>query len=120
MIKISLLHIESFAFHGVHEDETKNGNHFYTDVTVWYNKDDARYSDKLEDAFNYQLIYDAVNQEMQQNSKLLEHVAERIAQHLLQKEKLIEKVYVAVSKANPPISGKADFSRVEIEAFKDS
>ena len=115
MIKVSLLQVESFAYHGVHPEEQKNGNTFFTDVTVWYNKNDARFSDRLEDAFNYQLIYDVVEQEMKISSKLLEHVAQRIGERLLEKEILIKKVKVAVSKSNPPISGKAAFSRVKIK-----
>lgn len=115
MVKICLLQIESFAHHGVLPEENEKGNIFFTDVTIWYKNDAARYSDKLEDAFNYQWIYDIVNQEMKITSKLLEHVAQRIGERLLKKELLIKKVQVAVSKTNPPISGKAAFSRVEVK-----
>lgn len=115
MVKVSLLQIESFAHHGVLLEENEKGNTFFTDVTIWYQKDAARYSDRLEDAFNYQLIYDVVDEEMKITSKLLEHVAQRIGERLLKKEFLIKKVKVAISKSNPPISGKAAFSRVEIK-----
>jgi 7,8-dihydroneopterin aldolase/epimerase/oxygenase len=115
MTKISLIHIETFAHHGVFKEELINGNHFLTSVTVWHKSKKAQETDLLADAFNYQLIYDAVDEEMKIASKLLENVAWRIAQNIALKDKFIKKIKVSVAKKNPPISGKAEFSKVEIK-----
>jgi dihydroneopterin aldolase len=115
MIKISLIDIETFAHHGVFEDEQKNGNTFCTSVTVWYSLEKSKKTDDLNDAFNYQLIFDAVNDEMQTPSKLLENVAWRVAQNLSKKDKNIQKIKVSIAKQKPPISGVAAFSKVSLK-----
>jgi 7,8-dihydroneopterin aldolase/epimerase/oxygenase len=115
MIKVSLLDIETYAHHGVFDEEQINGNQFFTCVTVWHSGKSAQQSDKLSDAFDYQIIYDAVEEEMKVASKLLEHLAWRIAKNLSLKDKKIKKIKVSVAKKNPPISGKAAFSKITIK-----
>lgn len=115
MIKISLIDIESFAHHGVFEEELKKGNTFITSVSVWHSVEKSNKTDNLNDAFNYQLIFDTVEEEMKKPSKLLENVAWRIAKNLSKKDNNIQKIKVSISKKNPPILGNVAFSMVTIK-----
>lgn len=115
MIKIGLSNIETHGHHGVFKEEQEKGNLFYTDVDVWFDSTQSVKTDKLEDTFDYQIIYDVVKTEMAKPSKLLEHLAGRIVQALAKTDKRIKKVQVKIAKSNPPIDGKAEKSIVELK-----
>ena len=115
MIKIGLSNIETHGYHGVFKEEQEKGNLFYTDVDVWFDSTQSVKTDKLEDTFDYQIIYDVVKAEMAKPSKLLEHLAGRIVHALAKTDKRIKKVQVKIAKSNPPIDGKAEKSIVELK-----
>jgi len=115
MIKIGLSNIETKGNHGVFKEEQEKGNLFYTDVDVWFKSNKSVKTDELEDTFDYQIIYDVVNEEMKTPCKLLEHLAGKIVKSLAKKDKRLKKIRVQISKANPPISGKAKSSSVELK-----
>lgn len=115
MIKIGLANIETFGYHGVFKEEQEKGTSFLTDVDIWFKSKRSVQSDKLEDTFDYQIIYDVVMTEMETPSHLIEHLAGRILNGLASKDKRIKKIRVKVAKSNPPIAGKAAFSVVEIK-----
>ena len=115
MIKIGLSNIETYGYHGVFKEEQEKGNLFYTDVDVWFDSTQSVKTDKLEDTFDYQIIYDVVKTEMAKPSKLLEHLAGRIVHALAKTDKRIKKVQVKIAKSNPPITGKAAQSVVALK-----
>jgi dihydroneopterin aldolase len=82
------------------------GNGFLVDVTLETDCDRAASSDNLEDALNYQAVYDLVKKEMQVKSHLLEHLAKRILDSLYAGFPSIQKAKVKVSKLNPPMGGQ--------------
>lgn len=69
-------------------------------------------TDILEDTADYVLINQIVEEEMKVPSKLLEHVARRIADRILHEIRMVEQGKVKVSKINPPING--DVSSVSV------
>ena len=89
MIKIGLSNIETHGHHGVFKEEQEKGNLFFTDVDVWFKSTKSVKSDDLEDTFDYQIIYDVVNEEMKTPCKLLEHLAGKIVKTLAKKDKRI-------------------------------
>lgn len=115
MIKIGLSNIETYGYHGVFKEEQEKGNLFFTDVDVWFDSSQSVETDKLEDTFDYQIIYDVVSAEMANPSKLLEHLAGRIIDTLGKTDKRIKKVQVKIAKTNPPITGKAAQSVVALK-----
>ena len=115
MIKIGLSNIETHGHHGVFKEEQEKGNLFFTDVDVWFKSTKSVKTDDLEDTFNYQIIYDVVNGEMEKPSKLLEHLAGRIIRSLAKADKRIKKISVTIAKSNPPITGKATSSVVALK-----
>jgi len=117
---ITLHDMEFFAHHGCFEEEQTTGAYFSVDVSIDTNMDKPAKSDNLDDAVNYQHMYNLVRQEMQVSSKLLEHVAERILQTLHKQLKNIDAATVTIRKLNPPLGGKVGHSAVTMNRQFDA
>ncbi|MDR3189302.1 MAG: dihydroneopterin aldolase, partial [Prevotellaceae bacterium] len=104
---VSLEGMEFFARHGCFSEERTIGNRFLVDVHLELNTSRAAATDSLDDTVNYQTAYQLVEREMLAPSKLLEHVAGRIADSLLRSFNSVDKVTVKVAKLNPPLGGGA-------------
>ena len=85
------------------------------DFKCRYHIADASVTDNLSDTLDYGLIHKIVAEEMEQPSNLLEHVAGRIARRLEAEHPDIPWFAVTVSKQNPPVQGRAEWSRVTVE-----
>ena len=105
MDEIVLEDIKVYAFHGCMKEETKIGSDYIINLNVKADLQDAAISDKLMDTIDYVDLLKIVNEEMAINSRLLEHVAERIVSRVLRTMKMVNNVQVKVSKQNPPING---------------
>ena len=57
---IELLAIELFGFHGVLDDERRDGQRFLVDVELEYADESAAASDRIEDAVDYRDVVAAV------------------------------------------------------------
>lgn len=108
MWTIRLKRMEFFAYHGCSDAEQDLGNRFEVDVQLKGDFSAAAESDKLSDALDYQQAYKVVKEEMQQPSRLLEHVCGRIATGLYAKLPDLQGVEIRVSKKNPPMGGLMD------------
>ena len=111
---IELREMEFYAYHGCFEEEQLIGNKFTVNLQVWTDIDRAAASDNIDDAVDYQRLYMAVKEEMEQKSRLLENVASRIADRVKSEFSQIEKVEVLVAKLNPPLGGKVASSCVSV------
>ena len=105
MDEIVLENIKIYAFHGCMKEETRIGSDYIINLNVKADLKDAAISDQLKDTVNYVDLLKIVNEEMAINSKLLEHVAERIVSRILLTMKMVNNVQVKVAKQNPPING---------------
>lgn len=117
MERIGTMELEGMefrAFHGCLERERTAGNLFIVDFKGDIDMSAASGSDKLEDAVNYALIYDAVAEEMAKPSDLLEHVAGRIVCSLEKKFPEFISFSVRVSKQRPPVDGVMQWSRITL------
>ena len=105
---IELEGMRFYAWHGYYESERIIGNEFLVDVTIETDCSLAAKSDKLEDALNYQAVFDLVKKEMQVISHLLEHVANRILDTLFMEFPKVQGIKVKISKLNPPMGGQVE------------
>ncbi len=103
---IELENMEFYSYHGCFKEEQVVGNHFTIDLSIKTDTSKAQISDNLQDTVNYQKVYSLVKREMENKSKLLEHVAERILSSLLIEFESVESATIKVSKLNPPMGGK--------------
>ena len=104
-----------YAFHGCFEEERAIGTHFRVDAWIETDTEKAQHSDKLDDTVNYLSVYQSIKKEMEQPSKLLEHVAERMASTILNLYPTVEKVRIKVSKLNPPLGGHLGAVSISID-----
>tara|TARA_B100001057_G_scaffold6794_1_gene6188 strand:+ start:1885 stop:2241 length:357 start_codon:yes stop_codon:yes gene_type:complete len=105
MDEIVLEDIKIYAFHGCMKEETSIGSDYIINLNVKADLRDAAVSDQIKDTVNYVDLLKIVNEEMAINSKLLEHVAERIVSRILRTMRMVNNVQVKVAKQNPPING---------------
>lgn len=113
--RVELVDMEFFANHGCFEEERIIGNKFIVNCWVDYDCSKAAGSDNIEDALNYQHLYDIVKREMALPSNLLESVAGRIIDALERSFPYVEQAQITIDKINPPLGGKVGASRVTLK-----
>jgi len=114
MGRVALEGLEFHAFHGVYPHERESGNWFEVDIAVETDFATAAQHDDLVGTVNYETLFKIVKDEMDQPSKLLETVAEKIAKDVLQKFPEAQSVELRVSKLNPPIGGKCKKATISL------
>ena len=107
--------IQLHAYHGVMPQEQLTGNDYLVSVSAQYPIDKAITTDDVQHTLNYAMVYDIVKEEMDISSKLVEHVAGRIAQHLMKQFADISAVKVRITKLNPPMGAQCAGAGVEVE-----
>lgn len=110
--------IQLHAYHGVMPQEQLTGNDYLVSVSAQYPIDKAITTDEVQHTLNYAMVYDIVKEEMGISSKLVEHVAGRIAQHLMKQFADISAVRVRVTKLNPPMGAQCAGAGVEVEMIR--
>lgn len=115
MDKIYLNKLAFYGYHGVFSEETILGQRFLIDLVVETDLKKSGETDNLEDSINYGEIYHVCKEVVEGKPyKLIEAVAERIAQELLHQFEAIVQVTVKVIKPDPPIPGHYESVAVEI------
>ena len=110
---IKVENIRVFAYHGCLKEETKIGSDYRVDLQVEANLQTSAKSDDLRDTVDYVFLNKVIKEEMEKPSHLLETVAKRILNRVLNEDQLVKKATVWVSKLNPPIGG--DVEKVTIK-----
>jgi dihydroneopterin aldolase len=118
MPAIKISGIKLYAYHGCLEEEANIGCHYIVDVAIEADITEAAAKDDLNKTVDYVVVYDVVKKEMAVRSKLIEHVAKRIADALLKKVSRIKNVDVTVKKLNPPINGEIEYASITFTAQK--
>lgn len=105
MGRIDLKNIRVYAYHGCLKEETAIGSDYLVQLSVEAELSKASISDDLTDTVDYVDLNAIVKEEMAIPSKLLEVVAKRIVDRVLNEHPLVAKISVEVEKLNPPIGG---------------
>lgn len=109
-----------YAYHGVLSEEQSVGGKFEADVDIYTSFRDAAEKDSLKQTVNYDKAYKFMYQlALEQKYHLIETLAIRIADGLLNKFPQIEKVAVRIRKNNPPLGGVVDCVEVEVVKSRD-
>lgn len=117
--KIYLRNVRFHAFHGVLPQEGIVGNDYLVNLVLDYDFSSAMKTDDLQGTLNYAEIYQKVREEMAVPSKLLEHVAGRIAHRLFSDFPEIQKLQLSITKVNPPMGADSDGAGVEVVLTND-
>lgn len=104
-----------YAYHGVLSDEQSLGGKFEVDVDLYVDLARGARTDDLQRTVNYERVYDAIKQlVLGKKYRLIEALAETIADGLLSQFKMVHKVIVRVRKPSAPVKGVIDYVEVEI------
>ena len=112
---ITVSGIKLYAYHGCMKEEAKIGSDYEVDVVLEADLSEAAMTDDLTQTIDYVAVNKIVAEEMAIRSKLLEYVAKRIIDKLVDNHPEIVSIEVSVAKLNPPIDGNVD--RVVVTEF---
>jgi 7,8-dihydroneopterin aldolase/epimerase/oxygenase len=116
--RVALEGLEFHAFHGVYPHERESGNWFEVDIAVETDFSEAAQSDELAGTVNYETLFRMVKEEMEKPSRLLETVAEKIVDDVLNALPSVKSVELKISKLNPPIGGKCKKATVSLSKVR--
>ncbi|MFB6098811.1 MAG: dihydroneopterin aldolase [Salinibacter sp.] len=106
---VRLVNAVFYGHHGVMQEEHRVGGRYEVDVSVGIDFEDAALHDDLTRTVNYEKIYEFVRTLVTENNfYLIEKLAYRIAQKVLDTYPDVEGVEVTVRKPNPPVGGPCD------------
>lgn len=109
--------LEVFAHHGVHPEETENGQTFYVNAVLRLDAQPGGHSDSLNDTVNYGAVCRFINDWMKENTcLLLEAVAERMAEAILLEYKIAAGVELEIRKPHAPI--RLPFGCVAVKVYR--
>jgi dihydroneopterin aldolase len=115
--RIFLRGVQVHAHHGVFEEEKRLGQRFIVDVDFWVDAGGYARADDPAQAVSYADVHRTVVEIAGgAGLNLIEAVAERIAQALLERFAAIEQVRVELHKPSAPIAGI--FSDVGVEIIR--
>jgi dihydroneopterin aldolase len=90
------------------------GNDYSIDVTLGMDLQAAMRSDDLNDTVNYAAVTWLVQEEMRQNSNLLEHVAGRILNRIHATWPQVQSAEIRIAKIAPPIEADVEQCAIRI------
>ncbi len=115
---IRIKNAQFYAYHGAMQEEQNIGGKFEVDVDIETDFTEAVINDELHLTINYHKVYEYINKIVhRENFYLIETLAERIAQGLMESFELILKLSVRVRKRSVPVGGMLDY--VEAEVVKE-
>jgi len=111
---IKIKNIRIYAYHGCLIEEGKIGSDYRIDLNVKADLSKSAKTDNLADTVDYVHLNKIVKTEMAIRSKLLEEVAKRILDKILDEIPIVQEATVAISKLNPPIGGNVAMVTIEM------
>lgn len=116
MDRIKITGLKVFAHHGVFPEETKNGQDFFVNVTLFLDCRSAGMSDDLTKSVHYGEVSQFITDFLQEHTyQLIETAAEQTVKALLFAFPLIEKIEFELCKPHAPIGLPFENVSVTIE-----
>ena len=113
---IELTGMEFYGYHGCLEEEREKGQSFFVDLVMRLDLSEAGRTDDLEKTVNYASVFACVREIVEgEPRRLIEAVAESVAEQLLRDFPLLSGLRVTVHKPSAPIAGKFRDVAVSIE-----
>ena len=115
MDQIKIENLKVFAYHGVYESEREKGQNFFINATLYRDLKDAATEDDVELTTDYAAVCQTIKDEVTLKTyDLIETVAERVAQAILENFTKIEAVDIEVKKPQAPVPMEFDSISVKI------
>lgn len=110
---IHLKGLKIFAYHGVLPQENKIGAEYTINLRLKTDFRQAAETDRLDGTVNYAEVFQTIKEEMGIASKLLEHVACRIARRILNDFPSVTEIRIELYKQNPPMGADCRLTGIE-------
>ena len=111
---IQLRGLRFHAYHGVAAQERLVGNDYEVDLRLRVDVERAMRTDDVADTVNYAEVFETVREQMATPSDLVEHVAGRMAQAVLDRWPQVTSVDIILTKRNPPMGADCQGAGVEL------
>ncbi|MCF6139653.1 dihydroneopterin aldolase [Pseudalkalibacillus berkeleyi] len=116
MDKIYIDNMKFYGYHGVYPEENKLGQRFNVNLVLECDLANAAKTDDIESTVHYGQAYEITKEIVEgEPKKLVESIAEDIAQALLGEFPIIQACTVKVIKPDPPIPGHYDAVAIEMK-----
>ncbi|MHC1721818.1 MAG: 2-amino-4-hydroxy-6-hydroxymethyldihydropteridine diphosphokinase [Aminipila sp.] len=116
MDRINIKKLEVFGKHGVLPEETVLGQKFLVNAVLYTDTRQAGITDDLDKSISYALVYQFITKFMQEHTfKLIEAVAEKLAEAMLCEFKGLESVELEIEKPWAPIGLPLQNVSIQIE-----
>ncbi len=114
---IRITNLKVFAYHGVFEEEKREGQDFYINATLYLDLHTPGKSDCLDDSLNYGEVSHFINRIFTEKSyDLIEAACENVCQRLLLEYEGLEAVEVELQKPHAPIG--LPFENVSVTMYR--
>lgn len=105
-----------YAYHGNQHEEKNLGGKFHVDVEMETDFTYAAENDRLSETVNYEKVYSFINDIINSAKfNLIETVAKKIADRIMEEYALVRAVSVRVRKPGAPVRGVIDYVEVEVD-----
>ncbi len=113
---IKIENLEVYAYHGVYPEENRDGQAFYINAVLHTDVREAGRNDDLESSTDYGKVCHFMADWMVENTcKLIEAVAERLAEACLLEFPLIRKITLEIRKPQAPVELPFESISVQVE-----
>lgn len=120
MDQIQIRGLRIFAYHGVNPEEKEQGQTFVLDITLYTDLKKPGRTDDLADTINYSKATKCAARVMEEGPyDLIERVAARVAQQLLEDFPTVEQVTVLLKKPQAPVKADFDYMAVEVTRTRE-
>ena len=121
MDKIIIRNLEVFAYHGVLPEENVLGQRFLISATLFLDVRSAGIGDDIKKTVDYAGVCFSIKSFVEENRfKLIESVAERLAEKLLSDYPILHCIRLEIKKPWAPIAVPFEMVSVEIERSRDT
>ena len=119
MDSIEIRGIQCFGYHGVHDEEQRLGQRFVVDLVLLLDLQPTSNHDELEHGVDYGQVVGCARDIVEGKPfRLIETLAERIAESVLEAFASVASVQVCVHKPNAPIAG-APVGDIAVRILRD-
>lgn len=102
--KIVIKGLKVFAYHGVKEQEKRDGQNFIIDCTLFLDRSQLRFKDNIDDTISYSKAAKIIKSVMLSKAcNLIETAVERVAQNLFKEFANLLEVEITLKKPDAPI-----------------
>ena len=120
MDKIIIKDLEVYAFHGVHSEEKKLGQMFIVSVDIFTDLKQAAQTDDLLNTIHYGYVCKDIERVMSSfDYNLIETVAYKIIETLMEKYPTINSIKASVKKPWAPLGKHLKYVAIEIERTRE-